>query len=486
MRATAVTYAAIVSSDRRSARSLALPSSRASRAVLALALLAVIVALRVVLGPSASAGLSFLLIVPVAVVAVDLGPWGGLAAGVGAYAVFFVWVLTGQFVDTGVDAHLIRGTVYLLVGLAAGWSADQLRRSEARQRYIADSLGDLVSVHDPAGRYVYASSAAHELLGYEPAQLCGTSAYDYLHPYDASGVRQGHESLLDDDALHTDVYRARRADGRYVWLETVSRPMRVDGEVQEILCSSRDVTARETERMALEEDHEALRAQIKEVLDGGLIRTVIQPIVELSTGAVAGYEALSRFPAPADRPPGLWFEHAGRVGLAQVLELTAIRRACEVLNQIPESSRLNVNASPQTVCAPGLLEILDGVETHRLVIELTEHEAIDDYAALNAAISILRARGVQIAVDDAGAGYASLRHILDIRPEIIKLDMSLTRHIHRDEARRALTSALCDFAANLNASVVAEGIEEQAELDALVSLGIRYGQGYLLGLPAEP
>lgn len=459
-------------------------SGAATRTLIAASLVAAIYMLRLVVGPSPGTGVSLLLVLPVAVVAVDHGTWAGILAGLAAYGVFALWVLTDEMVDVDAYGHVISGSIYVLVGLATGSAAEQLRDSESRQRQIADSLGDMVSVHDPEGRYLYVSSAASELLGYTPRELIGTSAYDYFHPQDASAVRTAHDETLVAPDLQTAVYRVRRVDGRYLWFETVSRAIRQGGEVVEILCSSRDVTARETQRLAVEEDRDGLRRQIQQVLDDGEITIVIQPIVELATGRVTGYEALSRFPSVASRPPNVWFEHAAQVGLGEALELMAISRAIDTFDLIPKQASLSVNASPATLSSPQLLEMLRDAPADRLIVELTEHAAITDYAQFNAAIRSLRELGVQLAVDDAGAGFASLRHILDLRPEIIKLDMSLTRRIHNDSARRALASALCDFAANLEADVVAEGIEEQAELDELLKLGIRYGQGYLLGKPS--
>jgi EAL domain-containing protein (putative c-di-GMP-specific phosphodiesterase class I) len=179
----------------------------------------------------------------------------------------------------------------------------------------------------------------------------------------------------------------------------------------------------------------------------------------------------------------VWFRQAADVGLGEALELLAIERAIEAFDTLPAAASLSVNASPDTLCSPKLIDIVRAAPADRLIVELTEHAVIADYARFNAAVSGLRERGIRLAVDDAGSGFASLRHILDVHPEIIKLDMALTRHIDRDDGRRALASALCDFAGNLGAQVIAEGIEEQQELDELLGLGIEYGQGYLLGRP---
>jgi PAS domain S-box-containing protein len=442
--------------------------------------------LRVVVGDSATTGVSELLVLPVAVVGIDRGIWAGAMAAVAAYAIFLVWVLTGQV--TGVEAagHLTRGCLFLLTGIVTGWSAEQLREARTRQSQLADAIGDLVCVLDADARYLYVSAAAKELLGYEPAEMIGTSVFDHLHPDDARTVGASLSSLAHGGSPpQRTVHRVCRADGRYAWLETVMRVRRARDEVAELLCSSRDVTQREVQRLAIEEDEDLLRRQVQQVLDDRGIEPVFQRVVDLATGQTIGYEALARFPANAERPPNVWFDQAARVGLGEQLELLAIECALEQFGLLPDDVWLSVNASPRTLAAPRLLDVIRTVPPARLMIELTEHAEILDYEAFNAGTTGLRDLGVRVAVDDAGAGFASLRHILDIRPDVIKLDMTLTRHIDRDPARRALATALHGFAGTLNATVIAEGIEDRSELDELLVLGIDQGQGYFLGRP-EP
>jgi EAL domain-containing protein (putative c-di-GMP-specific phosphodiesterase class I) len=142
-----------------------------------------------------------------------------------------------------------------------------------------------------------------------------------------------------------------------------------------------------------------------------------------------------------------------------------------------------VNLSPSTIVSPSFLETFGSV-ADRIVIEVSEQAPVQQYDTLHQALAAFRRAGGRLAVDDAGAGYASLRHILQLRPDLIKLDLSLTRGIHIDRQRRALAAALASFAAELDIDIVAEGVQQQAELDALVALGIRYGQGYFLVHPA--
>lgn len=193
-----------------------------------------------------------------------------------------------------------------------------------------------------------------------------------------------------------------------------------------------------------------------------------------------GAEALSRFPDGTG--PAEWFAAAAAVGAGTDLELCALDRAAAALPDI--RGFLSLNVSSATVAAPGFTRRLASLPLHRLVLELTEHEAVEDYQALNEVLRPLRARGLRLAVDDAGAGFASMRHILVLMPDLIKLDLSLVRGIDHDPARQALTSALVAFAGSTDAQVIAEGIETAEELECLRGLGVQHGQGYHLARPA--
>jgi EAL domain-containing protein (putative c-di-GMP-specific phosphodiesterase class I) len=277
----------------------------------------------------------------------------------------------------------------------------------------------------------------------------------------------------------------RRSDGSYVWFETIARAMRNErtGEVSDILCSSRDVSVREATLQSRREAALSVRERIASVLEQEALEIAYQPICRLDTREVIAYEALARFASPPPRPPNEWFAEAEAAGLATRLELLAVRKALEGIPDLPGEAFLSVNVSPDTLRCDELLELVRPVPLHRLVFEITEHAPIDDYAEFIAVVRRLASTGVRIAVDDAGAGYSSLRHILNLRPQTIKLDMSLTRDLHRDTSRRALTAALASFAQQLDATVIAEGIETEEELEALERIGIEFGQGFLLGRP---
>ncbi|WP_375289803.1 EAL domain-containing protein [Qipengyuania sp.] len=207
-----------------------------------------------------------------------------------------------------------------------------------------------------------------------------------------------------------------------------------------------------------------------------------QPIVSLTDGRQVGAECLARFPDASQRGPDMWFNEAAEIGRGVELELLAVRKAMASAAHAAPGTYVSVNVSPDSVMS-GLLEpMLAGYTRHNLVIELTEHQMVADFAALRDALARL-APHARIAIDDVGAGYAGLRHLVDLRPDLLKLDMGLTRHVHADPARRALAGAMVQFAEDIGCSLVAEGIENEDERRALADLGVTYGQGYLFGRP---
>ena len=218
------------------------------------------------------------------------------------------------------------------------------------------------------------------------------------------------------------------------------------------------------------------------LMAGGGPQIVYQPVVALAGLTLAGSEALSRFHGSL-RAPDQWFMQATRAGHGPELELLAIRRA--LLGLPFTDGFLSLNASPATVLLPEFDRILERQPLDRLVLEITEHTEVCDYGPLSEVLTPLRSRGLRIAVDDVGAGFASMRHILMLAPEIIKLDLSLVHGISTDARRKSLAAALLTFAADMGAVVVAEGVETAGELDCLRELGVQYGQGFHLGRP-EP
>lgn len=231
------------------------------------------------------------------------------------------------------------------------------------------------------------------------------------------------------------------------------------------------------------EQREAAIARIKAVIEQEQLSVVYQPIYRLESGRVAGLECLTRFSALPSRGPEAWFAEAAEVGLTTQLELAVMRVALAPLQPLPPDMYVALNISPATILSGEMEKVLGTMPPVRIVLEVTEHAAVRDYDALIHALAPLRRRGLRLAVDDAGAGYASLRHILNLRPDLIKLDVSLVRGIDGDPARRALAAALIAFARTTGSHIVAEGVERAAELEALRALKVEKAQGFYLGRP---
>jgi EAL domain-containing protein (putative c-di-GMP-specific phosphodiesterase class I) len=207
-----------------------------------------------------------------------------------------------------------------------------------------------------------------------------------------------------------------------------------------------------------------------------------QPIVDLRTAEVAGYEALARFPLDADgRPPNVWFAQAHRCGLGVQLEARAAVAALAARPGAP-AGYLSVNLSPAALRADELRDLLPR-DLGDVVVEITEHELVADGERLRATLDELRACGARIAVDDAGAGYAGLRQLMVLRPDVIKLDRGLIEDVASDEAKQALVECFVRFAERTAADVCAEGIESLDDMLVLAGLGVTFGQGYAIARP---
>jgi EAL domain-containing protein (putative c-di-GMP-specific phosphodiesterase class I) len=255
------------------------------------------------------------------------------------------------------------------------------------------------------------------------------------------------------------------------------RDVRFMGVLAQIVADQLDREGLETEKRRLE------WSRIRSVLDDNIIDVEFQPVFDLNDCKIVSLEALARFWREPMRSPSAWFAEATEVGLGAELELAAISSALQRLDEFPDEVALAINVSPLTAIDPRFCDLLLPV-ADRLVIEITEHAQVDDYDTLATALAPLRERGAQLAIDDVGAGFANLRHILRLAPDIVKLDLSLTQEIARDPARRALATSLVDFADGVGASIVAEGISSDEDLSLLRALGVAYGQGFYLARPS--
>ncbi len=223
--------------------------------------------------------------------------------------------------------------------------------------------------------------------------------------------------------------------------------------------------------------------RIRAAFGAGSLTTVFQPIVSLGDRSPVGAEALSRISALPRQAPDKWFASATSAGLLVEADCAALKVAVATSVALPPQLFASCNATPELVLSGGLQECLEGCDISRLVIEITERAPINDYSVFARALAPLRKAGARIAIDDTGSGFASLRHILRLEPDMIKLDKDLCQGINADPARIALASGLATFAFGIGAPIIAEGIETQAELDVLTALGVQMGQGYLLGRP---
>jgi EAL domain-containing protein (putative c-di-GMP-specific phosphodiesterase class I)/CheY-like chemotaxis protein len=242
----------------------------------------------------------------------------------------------------------------------------------------------------------------------------------------------------------------------------------------------RDVSTEGTSR-----DQSATRESIESVLRSSSITPVFQRVVDIDAMTTVGHEALARFAEPHERGPAGWFSDAFQVGLGTELEWLAVAQALPFLQVAAPGTFLALNMSPATVLQIPQQDLGNLQRCPQIVIELTEHVPIEDYSALHRAMREMREQGARLAADDLGSGYAGFRHLVSLEPDIIKLDISLVAGIHRSRTARALASALIAFAADIGAMVIAEGVEEAPELEALRDMGVHWAQGYHLGRP-EP
>lgn len=217
--------------------------------------------------------------------------------------------------------------------------------------------------------------------------------------------------------------------------------------------------------------------------DGGPL-VVLQPIVDLASGHRIGAEALSRFPAEWGRPPDECFAQAHSVGQGHDLEVVALRSAADHLNRV--TGYVAMNVSPATLLTAPCRELLASLPLNRVVLELSEHDQVEDYPTLTAALDPLRAAGMRLAIDDVGAGFSSLRHIVLTSPDVLKLDRSIVDGLTGDPVLTTLVRSMVDFGHGCDALIVAEGVETAEDAATLVELGVDCGQGWHFGRPGPP
>jgi PAS domain S-box-containing protein len=359
-----------------------------------------------------------------------------------------------------------------------------LERAHRRLSAHAATGDDLLWEMDPRGVLTHFAPNVEDYLGYTPDELVGRHTDVILAPRERSRAAQLFATgRAQASGWTAQPYTFLTKDGEERRL--VSSGVAHIGAEGEVLGFTGTLRPMSTATAQLRE-HEEKRRRVEDIIRRGELEAVFQPIADVGTGAVLGAEALTRFPTEPGRSPHHVFADAEEVGLGPELELLAIENALDAANQLPPHLYVSVNVSPSTACSGRLPEVLTRASrgTTELVVEITEHVSVEDYEALGSCIQDLRHRGLRLAVDDAGAGYASFRHILGLSPDYIKLDRALIDGMDADPARRALVSAVVTFGREVSAAVVAEGVETPGELRTARMLDVDAAQGYLIGRPA--
>lgn len=334
---------------------------------------------------------------------------------------------------------------------------------------------------DSAHRLTYSSQAVRDLLGYAPEELIGRPIASLLAVDEVDRIARLMNDGLAGGTGWEDVDVVwRHADGSPVLLREHATALR---DAAGRLTGLRGVRRLVVTSSAAQRSVAAARQRVQSVLEVGGVGIALQPIVDLTTGRVAGVESLARF--PDGRGPEQWFRDARDTGQGLDLDRLCFTMALSVFDRLPDSVYLSVNASPELISRGLSADELRAanVPLDRLVVEITEHVPIGDYRELHEALAPLREHGVRLAIDDTGAGYASFAHVLQLRPHIVKIDRSLIVNVSSDAARRSLVTALVLLALDLGATVTGEGVERPAELETLATLGVDHAQGFLLGRP---
>jgi PAS domain S-box-containing protein len=411
---------------------------------------------------------------------------GAIGTGIGLAAVVLGDSLVARL--TGV-ALLIVASCLCAEYLARRSACRQLVREhtdttalQGRLDAAAATSDGWLYVLDLNNLFIYSSAASIDCIGYSPAELLGRDASGLLSPDELPLIDTRLSGL--PGSVSTFVVRARHRSGADRWLEVTIAAVVDAASQQKIGWSGTARHLTETKHPGiLREIH---RRGIAEILATEELAIAFQPIVDIPSGIVIGVEALSRFPSRQEVGPDVVFAEAAHAGLGAELELLAVRRALEEAAVLDSSLYIAVNVSPAILANPALLDTLlaSPIDVGRVVVEITEHVSVGDYTILQRPRQQLRDVGVRLAVDDAGSGYASLRHILTLAPDIIKLDRALVTDLDSDRARRALVAAVVSFAAEIGATrLIGEGVETQAELAALTALGVDAAQGYHVGKP---
>ena len=368
----------------------------------------------------------------------------------------------------------------ILVALFA--SRGKLHRHSQVLLASASTSRDWLWECDLDDRITYSNHAVTDLLGYQPAELIGVCHFDLLadDPARHAAHKERDRTWRLASGWDNIELEWRHRDGSTVAMQGSAAPIRDR--------AGHIVGFRGTRRLLSEQRHPraivvAARQAIADLVTSEAFDMALQPIVDLTSGRLTGVEALARF--RDGRGPDAWFGDARIAGRVPDLEQLTFDKAVPLLRDLPEPVYLSVNIGPGLLMDMTFRERLtsSGLPLDRLVIEITEHDRVADYGLLNAALEPLRASGIRFAIDDTGAGYASLSHVLQLDPDIIKLDRALIADLDHDRARRSLITALVLLALDVGATVTGEGVETGSQLDTLATLGVDNAQGYFLARP---
>ncbi|MCW2573263.1 MAG: hypothetical protein JWO88_3321 [Frankiales bacterium] len=378
----------------------------------------------------------------------------------------------------------------LVIAAAVGLSvsASRARRSlHLRSQAMAATeilSRDWVWESDVEGRLTFSNDAVRGLLGYEPADLLGASCEHLIKPEVLPEIFALVEQNLEERGTKVP-------DGplEVPWVHADGHTVVLSGRTCSLYSRSGELVGYRgtrqllTEAMVAERAVKASAERVTRALADEALDIALQPIIDLSDGHLIGVEALARF--RDGRPPDVWFREAVDAGMALDLDRMAFMAALDLLPSLPERCSLSINATPELLTDATIQQRLraPGTPGERIVIEVTEHVRINSYADVAEALAPLRELGIRLAVDDTGAGFASLNHVLQLRPDIIKIDRSLVSNVTSDPARRSIITSLVLLALDLGATVTAEGVETPSELETLATMGADHVQGYLLARP---
>lgn len=374
------------------------------------------------------------------------GQWLLVVVGVDAAVAISIRVplLFGQQPWTGFGGDSwVPGLAALLVVPVVVYAAYQLVSQQRRERAETISTAGLMDTvlatsrewlwaTGPDGRFTFCGPACRDLVGYEPSELLGRQFGLVIDSEELAAALQDRASREDADAAWFGLATiCRHRDGRRILVEVSGRTLRdASGRTVGFEGTARALTTGPADTLAFYE----ARARVQSVLAGRTLLTAFQPILSLSTGTVIGAEALTRFPGTPGVSPEVWFAEAAAAGLGVELEILALETALRNAAGVPAPLYVAVNLSPEACMDPGVAGLIQGsgIPARRIVLEVTERHELVDYAPLAAALAPFRAAGLRIAVDDAGAGFASMRHVLQLKPDLIKLDRGIIAGIDTD------------------------------------------------------